>query len=85
MAAPLVKDPDRIPAASTLRRWFRALDLPDLGERFSPRLRESLSLTLPLGPFPFLRKTLEMTLGSPGHPEGLLRSLCLQILLPLRI
>jgi hypothetical protein len=25
-AAPLVKDPDRVPAASTLRRWFRRLD-----------------------------------------------------------
>jgi Domain of unknown function (DUF6431) len=85
MAAPLVKDPDRIPATSTLRRWFGTLDLPDLGERFSPMPRESPSPTLPLGPFPFLRKTLQRKMGPSGHQEGRLRSLCLQLLLPLRI
>jgi hypothetical protein len=85
MAAPLVKDPDRIPAVSTLRRWFRAVDLPELGDRSSPGPPESPLLTLPRGAFPFLRRTLQAAMGSSGHQEGLLRSLCLQILLPLRI
>ncbi len=85
MAAPLVKDADRIPVVSTLRRWFRALDQPELGDRFSPGPPESPSLTLPQGSFLFLRKTLQAAMGSAGHQEGLLRSLCMQILLPLRI
>jgi len=85
MAVPLVKDPDRIPAVSTLRRWFRALDLPELEDRSSPRPPESPSLMLPRGAFPFLRKTLQAAMGSSGHQERLLRGLCLQILLPLRI
>jgi hypothetical protein len=29
LAAPLVKDPNRVPVASTLRRWFRSLDSAD--------------------------------------------------------
>lgn len=85
MAAPLVKDPDRIPAVSTLRRWFRVLDLPELAERLSPTPPESPSLILPHGAFPFLRKALQAAMGPSGHPEGLVRRLCLQILLPLRI
>lgn len=85
MAAPLVKDPDRIPVVSTLRRWFCALDLPELGDRFSPSLPGPPSLTLPRGAFPFLRKTLQAATGFAGHQDGLSPSLCLQILLPLRI
>jgi hypothetical protein len=85
MAAPLVKDPDRIPVVSTLRRWFCALDLLDLGDRISPRPPESPPPPLPQGAFPFLRKTLQSAIDSPVQPKNLLRSLCLQILLPLRI
>jgi hypothetical protein len=85
MAGPLVKDPDRIPVASTLRRWFRAIDLSALAERFSPRPPEPPSPTLPRGASPFLRKTLQAAMGSSGHQEGFSRSLCLRILLPLRI
>lgn len=33
LAAPLVKDPNRVPAASTLRRWFRGLDSADQWDR----------------------------------------------------
>lgn len=85
MAVPLVKDPDRIPAVSTLRRWFQALDLPQLEEGFPPRPVELRSSTLPQVPFPFLRKTLQSALGSSGHQKHRLRSLCMRILLPLRI
>jgi hypothetical protein len=85
MAAPLVKDPDRIPAVSTLRRWFQAIDLPELEEDFSPRPVELPLTTPPQMPFPFLRKTLQSAMGSPGNQKHRLRSLCMRILLPLRI
>jgi hypothetical protein len=69
LAAPTVKDPNRTPDASTLRRWFRKLDSaqrldclhklqPDL-----PDLPESAALTRPDKPssFPFLRQMIAAT------------------------
>lgn len=67
-AAPLVKDPDRLPAPSTLRRWFRALDSPELCQRLEPVPFDGQS-PQPAGPlgvirrqssFPFLEKALEV-------------------------
>lgn len=65
LAAPLVKDPDRVPAASTLRRWFRSLDSAERLESLQQLQPERSSTLAPCGSaipirpvtsFPFLRK-----------------------------
>jgi Domain of unknown function (DUF6431) len=67
LAAPLVKDPNRIPVASTLRRWFRSLDSADRWDRL-PQLQPIPSspppspstLSIRSAPaFPFLQRMLE--------------------------
>ena len=65
LATPLVKDPNRVPSASTLRRWFRSLDsaerwdhLQQLQPAASPTLPPSDS-KFPIRPatsFPFLQQ-----------------------------
>jgi Domain of unknown function (DUF6431) len=67
VAAPLVKDPNRIPAASTLRRWFSGLDSPQrcgcLQQTHPGALGEATAgdSRICIGPsrsFPFLHKML---------------------------
>jgi hypothetical protein len=63
-AAPLLKDPDRLPAGSTLRRWFRALETSVLCDRVqaaelepSPvQMSNSTQVAHPSTPFPLLRR-----------------------------
>jgi hypothetical protein len=69
VSAPLMKDPDRIPAASTLQRWFHSLDssilsdcvlkLPSEAESMRPAGSETIAIRHRI-PFPFLQKTLEV-------------------------
>lgn len=75
MAAPLVMNPERIPAASTVRRWFSALDAAHA------QAAEPVLLPVVKAPFPFLRRVVEslrqrLDRGSLGP--------LLQVLLPLR-
>jgi hypothetical protein len=68
MSAPLLLDPDHIPASSTLRRWFHSLDssilsdcvlkLPSKAESMRPALIETIAIRHRT-PFPFLQKILE--------------------------
>jgi hypothetical protein len=67
-AAPLVKDPDRVPAASTVGRWFHGLDSAERWDHFEqlqpapwpPPAEGDKTLPLrPAMPFPFLRKMFE--------------------------
>jgi hypothetical protein len=67
-AAPLVKDPDRVPAASTVGRWFQGLDSAERWDRLEqlqlapscPPAAGDTSLPVrPARPFPFLRMMLE--------------------------
>ena len=66
-AAPLVKDPDRLPSPSTLRRWFRGLDSPDLCLSFeglslacNPQSATREPIVLRKGSsFPFAEKTIQ--------------------------
>lgn len=66
-AAPLVKDPDRVPSSATLRRWFRRLDSSALyrgveklspGSTASPPPGEAIAIRRRTS-FPFLEKTLQ--------------------------
>jgi hypothetical protein len=41
LAAPLLKDPNRVPVASTLRRWFRSLDTADRWGRLQQQFQSS--------------------------------------------
>jgi hypothetical protein len=67
LAAPLVKDPNRIPVASTLRRWFRSLDAADRWDRFqqlqpsppSPPPPQATCSIRSAPAFPFLQRMLE--------------------------
>ena len=69
MSTPLMKDPDRVPACSTLQRWFHWLDSAALCDRFIKL--QSNDKSMPPGggeaiairdqtPFPFLQKILEV-------------------------
>ncbi len=67
-AAPLVKDPDRVPAASTVGRWFHCLDSAErwdhleqlqLAPSFQPAAGDTRLPLRPARPFPFLRKMVE--------------------------
>jgi hypothetical protein len=69
MSAPLIKDPDRIAAPSTLRRWFHSLDssilceyivqLPSKGESKPSAGSEPIAIRQ-RKPFPFLQKIFEV-------------------------
>ena len=69
MSTPLMKDPDCVPAPSTLRRWFHCLDSSILCDRFiklqpnaesmPPAESEAIAIRHRT-PFPFLQKTLEV-------------------------
>jgi Domain of unknown function (DUF6431) len=65
LAVPVVKDANRVPDGSTLRRWFRSLDSAERLDRLQELQPESSSTTratasaVPSSPatsFPFLRK-----------------------------
>jgi hypothetical protein len=69
LATPLVRDPNRVPAASTLRRWFRSLDSAARWDRLrqlqpeapeaSPTLPPSSDSKISIRPttsFPFLQQ-----------------------------
>jgi Domain of unknown function (DUF6431) len=66
-AAPTVRDPDRLPSPSTLRRWFRALDSPIICRSFeelraapNAQLATQEPIILRQGSsFPFVEKTLQ--------------------------
>jgi hypothetical protein len=67
LAVPLVKDPDRVPDVSTLRRWFRSLDSAERLDRLQQLHLDSPSTPMASGctvakraatSFPFLRKML---------------------------
>lgn len=78
MSAPLMKDPDRIPASSTLRRWFHSLDssilsdcviqLPSKAESMRPARSETIAIRHRT-PFPFLQKILEVVSRRLAHGE----------------
>jgi len=69
MSAPLMKNPDRVPAPSTLRRWFHPLDssilcdclikVPSKAVSMPPAGSETIAIRHRT-PFPFLQKTLEV-------------------------
>jgi hypothetical protein len=69
MSAPIIKDPDRIAAPSTLRRWFHSLDssilcecvikLPSKGESKPSAGSETIAIRHRT-PFPFLQKIFEV-------------------------
>ncbi len=72
LSTPLVKDPNRVPVASTLRRWFRSLDSAERWERLQQWERERTSTSSPCasaisirpaGSFPFLQKMLNAVSG----------------------
>jgi hypothetical protein len=72
LCTPLVKDPNRIAVASTLRRWFRSLDSAERWERLQQWERERTSKSSPgdaaiaIRPartFPFLQKMLNAVSG----------------------
>jgi hypothetical protein len=72
LATPLVKDPNRVPVASTLRRWFRSLDSAERWECLQQWERERTSTSsLCDSPivirsaksFPFLQKMLRVVSG----------------------
>ena len=65
-AVPLVRDPDRMPSPSTLRRWFRGLDSPTLCRSFEelrPAPNAQLATQEPIlrkgSSFPFVEKILQ--------------------------
>ena len=67
LAVPLVKNPDRVPDVSTLRRWFRSLDSAERLDRLQQLHLDSPSTPMATGStapnrsatsFPFLRKIL---------------------------
>lgn len=66
-AAPMVRDPDRLPSPSTLRRWFRELDSPALCRSFeelSPACNTQSPTREPIilrkgSSFPFVEKTIQ--------------------------
>jgi hypothetical protein len=66
LAAPLLKDPNRIPVASTLQRWFRSLDSADRWDRLqqfqwspSSPLPSHSTFSIRSAPsFPFLQRML---------------------------
>jgi hypothetical protein len=79
LAAPLVKDPDRVPVASTLRRWFLSLDSADRWNRL-----QQFQLSLPSPPpshstfpirsapsFPFVQRMLNAMHEWLGRDEVL--------------
>ena len=84
-AAPLVKDPDRIPSPSTLRRWFRALGIPELGKQLAPASAELESPSSSQRPFPFLRKMVQKVMARGRQGEIFPYSPCLHLLLRVRI
>ena len=68
-AVPVVKDANRVPDVSTLRRWFRNLDSAERLERLqelqpesssTPRDTASAASISPATSFPFLRKMVSM-------------------------
>jgi uncharacterized protein DUF6431 len=71
LAAPLLKDPNRVASASTLRRWFRQLNSSERWEQMTRTLPAQTTSTPPIPcsnvplalrigtPFPFLQRMLE--------------------------
>jgi len=68
-AVPVVKDANRVPDVSTLRRWFRSLDSAERLDRLrelqpesssTPRDTASAASISPATSFPFLRKMVGM-------------------------
>jgi hypothetical protein len=79
-ATPLLKDPDRVPAGSTIRRWFRGLDSPERLECLQKLEQDEASRslgppsgsTIPTGratTFPFLNKMMS-TVGDRLARQG---------------
>lgn len=88
MSAPLMKDPDLIPASSTLRRWFHSLDsailsdcvmkLPSKADSMQPDGSETIAIRHRT-PFSFLQKILDvvsrrLARGEILHAGGLVLS-----------
>ena len=76
LAVPLMKDPDRVPDVSTVRRWFRSLDSAERLDRLqqlrldSPSPPTTSSSTEPNRPgtsFPFLRKMMSTVADGLGR------------------
>jgi hypothetical protein len=77
-AVPLVKDPDRVPAASTVGRWFHGLDSAERWDRLEqwrlapsspPTVADTTISLRPARPFPFLRRMLELVNEWFSHGE----------------
>ena len=78
MSPPLMKDPDRVPVPSTLRRWFHCLDSSILCDCFIKLQSDDKSIS-PAGgemiairdqtPFPFLQKILEAVSQRLAHGQ----------------
>lgn len=74
LAVPLVKDPNRVPDASTVRRWFCSLNSAERLNRLQQHLDSPSALTTrgstdpnPLGSsFPFLRKMMSAVVDGLG-------------------
>jgi Domain of unknown function (DUF6431) len=69
LAVPVVKDANRVPDVSTLRRWFRSLDSAERLNRLqllqpesssTPRTTDFTGSSRPATSFPFLRKMVSM-------------------------
>lgn len=78
LAAPLVKDPSRIPDVSTVRRWFCSLDSAErldrlqqlhLGSPSAPTTSGSTDLNRPGTSFPFLRKMMSAVVDGLGRGD----------------
>ena len=76
LAVPLVKDPNRVPDVSTLRRWFRSLDSAERLDRLQqlhldlPSAPTTSGSTVPNRPatsFPFLQKMVSAVVDWLGR------------------
>jgi len=66
LAGPLVKDPNRVPVAATLRRWFRGLDSVDRWDRL-----QQLQSSLPSPPPSHSMFTIRSAPSFPSLPRML--------------
>ena len=91
-ATPLVKDPDKLPSPSTLRRWFRSLDSPILYQSFAAMdstcntssSTEELAGVRKDSSFPFLEQIVQAARQRLATQSWKSLAPFLQILLPLR-
>jgi Domain of unknown function (DUF6431) len=78
LAVPLMKDPNRVPDVSTVRRWFCSLDSAERLDRLqqlhldspsAPTTSGSTDTNRPGTPFPFLRKMMSTVVNALGRGD----------------